>query len=311
MSNIRSSRWILIAWTLVIAGFLTAAYGYLAFVSPRYPWQVDKSDLAAAGSFLQGAVGSLWSLAAFIFIYVTLKTQQEEVVRQRAALAQERFESIFFELLRIHHSLIADIRVTSLGSGAAVTGRACFRIFYDKLREIYEAQMVDEESRGFGPEHERSQDSIAMAVDVAFQNLYRSFGGELGHYFRNLYHIIRFVDESQVSVAERKRYMKILRAQLSSTELLLLFYNGLSEFGREKLHPLICKYAFLEQLPEVDLLRKDHNKLYSVFAYVDSPDEEVWDTKEVAFIGPKAAALIAKAKNQGRMSSGFLGSVIK
>jgi Putative phage abortive infection protein len=105
--------------------------------------------------------------------------------------------------------------------------------------------------------------------------------------------------------------VKILRAQLSSTELLLLFYNGLSEFGREKLHPLICKYAFLEQLPEVDLLRKDHNKLYSVFAYVDSPDEEVWDTKKVAFIGPKAAALIAKARNQGRMSSGFLGSVIK
>jgi hypothetical protein len=36
----------------------------------------------------------------------------------------------------------------------------------------------------------------------------------LGHYFRNLYHIIKFVDESRVT--DKKRYTSIVRAQLNA-----------------------------------------------------------------------------------------------
>ena len=294
MGNKSLSRWIWIAWILVIAGFLAAAYAYLAFVSPRYPWQVDKSDLAAAGSFLQGAVGSLWSLAAFIFIYVTLKAQQEEIVKQQAASEQERFESIFFELLRIHHSLIADIRTDSPDEGRLVSGRACFRVFYTKLCQLYEEPSPPGKSSV-----QSREELILLHIDVAFQNLYQCFGGELGHYFRNLYHIIRFVDESRVSGAERKRYMKILRAQLSSKELLLFFYNGLSDVG-QKLKPLISKYALLEQLPEADLMKEHHVELYPVIAYVDRPGDDVWDITVGAYIGAEAGVLLHKMEQQGR-----------
>jgi hypothetical protein len=294
MNNPRPSLWIWFAWILVVAGFLAAAYGYRAFVSPRYLWQVDKNDLAAAGSFFQGAVGSLWSLAAFIFIFVTFQTQQKEIVRQCAASAQERFESIFFELLRIHHGLIADMQVNNPVDGGLVTGRSCFRVFYEKLCQLYDDPPHPSESSV-----QSLEELILLRVDVAYQNLYQSFGGELGHYFRNLYHVIRFVDESQVSEPERKRYMKILRAQLSSRELLLFFYNGLSEVG-QKLKPLTCKYALLEQLPERDLLNETHTKLYAVFAYVDRPGDEVWDITNHAYIGAEAEVLLRKMKQQGR-----------
>lgn len=87
----------------------------------------------------------------------------------------------------------------------------------------------------------------------------------LDHYFRHLYTILRFVDESDVYVPEKDengepkydpqkewelkyRYTTILRATLSRYEMLILYYNGLSEFGRQKLKPLIEKYALLDNI---------------------------------------------------------------
>jgi len=71
----------------------------------------------------------------------------------------------------------------------------------------------------------------------------------LGHYFRSFYHILNFI-EASAPPNLRKMYAKILRAQLSYPELLLLAFNGLSQYGEDKLKPVMEKYAMLEQLPE-------------------------------------------------------------
>jgi hypothetical protein len=88
---------------------------------------------------------------------------------------------------------------------------------------------------------------------VDYENLWDGAQSELGHYFRNPYHIVRFVHESDVDVKLRPNYMKLVRAQLSSAELFLLFYNGLSVYGRKKVWPLIVEYSLLEQVPKTDI----------------------------------------------------------
>jgi Putative phage abortive infection protein len=104
-------------------------------------------------------------------------------------------------------------------------------------------------------------------IEAAYQSFYVSHQSEVGHYFRNLYHIVRFVDEA--AVEQKSSYIKILRAQLSSQELLLLFYNGLSTLGRERFKPLIEKYALLEQLPKRQLFEPTHERLYAATAFTD------------------------------------------
>jgi hypothetical protein len=255
----KKTCWVWFAWILVGVGLIAAAYGYTAFIGKRYLWHVERNDLAALGNFLQGAVASVWSLAAFIFIYVAFLGQQEELARHEASFEQERFESIFFELVRIHHSLVAAMQILNPQNMQVVHGRACFRLMYEALGGRYQEQLP----------HSPSEESVLMSIDCAYKNLYQSYQEELGHYFRNLYHIVLFVDSSEVDKEEQKRYMKILRAQLSSRELLLLFYNGLSEFGQKKFKPLIVRYAFLEQLPVDELLDRSHEQLYSIRAYVD------------------------------------------
>ena len=79
--------------------------------------------------------------------------------------------------------------------------------------------------------------------------------GELDHYFRYFYRILRYIDDSKLIDDKQKyNYAAILRAHLSIYELVLIRYNGLSEDGYERLKPLIEKYAMLDNIRETKLV---------------------------------------------------------
>ena len=69
---------------------------------------------------------------------------------------------------------------------------------------------------------------------------------------------------------------QVIRAQLSSYELLLLFYNCHSSLGKKKFSPLIVKYALLENMSQDNLagrqlkLPVDDKSLYPPCAYGES-----------------------------------------
>jgi len=58
--------------------------------------------------------------------------------------------------------------------------------------------------------------------------------------------MMRYINENGGD--QRMMYSRLVRAQLSSYELKLLLYNGVSKYGQEKLRPLIEKYALLKHL---------------------------------------------------------------
>lgn len=56
----------------------------------------------------------------------------------------------------------------------------------------------------------------------------------LAHLYRHLFQMVKFVatqDESFISYEEQRKYLRILRAQLSNPEQVMLFYNWKSNFG--------------------------------------------------------------------------------
>ncbi|WP_206669895.1 putative phage abortive infection protein [Paenibacillus luteus] len=74
----------------------------------------------------------------------------------------------------------------------------------------------------------------------------------MAHYFRNLYHIVKIVDESEeIDEGDKYSYIQILRAQLSSYEIVLLAYNGLTEKG-EKFKYYINTYFLLHNMDSAD-----------------------------------------------------------
>jgi len=82
----------------------------------------------------------------------------------------------------------------------------------------------------------------------------------LGHYFRHLFQVVRFIDNqpSELLSYERKySYIKTLRAQLTTHEQALLFYNSLTALGekweltiKDDNRKLITKYNFIRNIPD-------------------------------------------------------------
>lgn len=82
----------------------------------------------------------------------------------------------------------------------------------------------------------KEQNEANILANQQYKNKWLSHDGYqsiLAHYYRHLYQIITFINEKALlSYEEKYGYIKTLRAQLNIFELILLFYNTLSPYGK-------------------------------------------------------------------------------
>lgn len=199
-----------------------------------------------------------------------LEAQKHEFSVQNETLKKQRFENTFFQMLSLHHEIVNSMhyfRVKDLSAYSMsfvkeekikieASGRNCFEHYL----ELFFASWL-EATRG------RADDSEIKKIKDSYKIFYNSAQVYVGHYFRNLYNIVKFINNSDMTFEEKKVYSNLVRAQLSSYELLLLFYNCLSSRGNKKFKPLIEEYSFLNNLPTGRLITRDHKKLYDPNAY--------------------------------------------
>jgi hypothetical protein len=301
--GLRQTRRIVLffAWILVATGLGIGLYGVYLTIVPAY-------SLSEIGEFVGGTAGSLWALAGLFFIYAAFVGQQEELVYQRVELRSTRqalqlqrtdlaeqqclqneqarkqiFESMFFQLLRLHSDIVHRIRYEDVDvqfvdgtrpQSDRLSGREAFRSFYGRYDQSYRQWAKIITSR---PDYAHAssdpkdvlRDDLEDAIVQSYDDFYVDVQSDLGHYFRNLYHMVKFVDSSSAEINERESYMSFIRAQLSSYELLLMFYKCLTDHGRRNFKPLIEKYALLENMPTDRLIDGRHKELYSGDAFGD------------------------------------------
>jgi hypothetical protein len=92
----------------------------------------------------------------------------------------------------------------------------------------------NKERKRFKQTQQRGQRFVSHYVKLNFN--YKPFSGHssrMGHYFRHLYLTVKSIVNSNVvkDYHEKMKYLKLLRAQLSNHEQILLFYNWLGGFG--------------------------------------------------------------------------------
>jgi hypothetical protein len=278
------------AWRFVWFGAI------LALLSTIYYFYKNSENgfgLNLLGDFMAGTVASIWSLAGLFFIYVAflgqkqqllnqqleimysqlevkytrmeISGQKQEMIEQNKTLRQQKFENTFFQLLSLFGTIAnsLDLRKSSSSSDIISQGRDCFKVFYDNLRDG-----IKWLKGGVGgvlkPENVTLQETLK-----AYSTFYDLNKSDLSHYFRTLYHIIRFVDSSEIE--NKKQYAAIIRAQLSSYEQILLFYNCLHENGSEKFKPLIEKYSVFKNIDYSLIFNKAHYDEYHKLAFGQKP----------------------------------------
>ncbi len=226
------------------------------------------------GDYIGGTLNPLFAFTALLALLYTIKLQSKELRNsakqlkksaialesQNSVLEKQNFEATFFQLLRLYNDIVKElhinetVRTTAVETGTGLgiglksktvkhEDRQCIEALHNKLINNH----LNKVARGdiLKPNQE--------AINEAYQEFYSEFGNLIGHYFRIIYNIIKFVDNSHIKPEQKNTYTNLLRAQLSKHELGLLLYNCLSKYGSEKMLPLVAKYKILKHI-EADVM---------------------------------------------------------
>lgn len=210
-----------------------------------------------------GVITSAFSAFAFIGVVFTVHSQNESLkklksdsAKQDEFLNTQKFENNLFQMLNLLQSLIKDMDVrVSRGEQKNIiihTGRDVFSYFYKGpfSNECSSCSVAEFAVFSDTPRY-------IQQLGRAFDTFYDSKQQDLGHYFRFLYNIFKYIDDSNISMTDKIKYSGIVRAQISDYELLLLMYNCLSEHGKPFIK-YIQKYKLLDNIPFNKMIHKKH-----------------------------------------------------
>lgn len=252
----------------------------LPLTMPHY-WGTTWNDPQAGqlGDFVGGYLGTVLSLVSVVLLVITFRGQKR-------SFQEEKFETAFLDLLKLHRDNVQEIAIGSEG----VTGRRAFVLMVRELRAVLEKVHAVNKAGSYDLGKERLMDAAYLAFfygvgpnssrvlaaslrefpqtfteellrcldsDEAKAALreklkytpYEGHQSRLSHYFRHLYNAVMYVHRSDLSII-KKDHVRLIRAQLSTHEQALLYFNSLSRVGRKWItEGLILDYELIKHIP--------------------------------------------------------------
>jgi hypothetical protein len=232
--------------TVVIVVVLYASF-IIYMTWPISTYTVDKAGVFG-DSF--GILTAIFSGLAFAGVVWTVLTQLEELRITRYQLKNQGIENAFFQMLRLHNEILNEISLHAHGHGTVlIKGRDVIKILSKHLKNSYISINTNE--------IELSEREKAVE---AYKQFWKERNPELAHYYRFLFNILIFINESEAD--KEFSYATLVRAQLSNQELTLLFYYCLSAKG-ERFIKYAEKYSIFDNLTEHDLMTPCHMEFMS------------------------------------------------
>lgn len=228
------------------------------------------ADWGTFGDYVGGGIGTVINLLGVVLIYLTFKAQMEfaNASREEQLILfdmqlensnAQQFEATFFNLLTNQRDIQKgmygadwDEKTNVLLLNVKVDGYRYLRTVANQLRTLNEDLP-----------YVSDYTALRDLFNKNYEEVYKTRAGQLGHYFRHLYHIVKYVDDSEI--ANKRKYIDILQAQMSESELYIAFCNGISQYGFTRFLPLMEKYQFLENIgpkPESDNFEEQKKILY-------------------------------------------------
>jgi Putative phage abortive infection protein len=249
-----------LSWFAVIGGIVAAIVIAAFVIWFAGPLSRDPATWGQFGDYVGGLLNSTFSFLALLALLATLGLQVRELkisakelknsadalIKQNETLRQQTFEGTFFELLKLLNEIVMSLRVQQ----NLRVGRECFQLYLDEL----EGRLINA----------KATDDYDAFVQT-YEKFYSDYQAQLGHYFRLLYNVVKLVKGKALS--DQRFYANLVRAQLSSAELKLLFYNCITRWGDEKFKPLVEEFALLKTIPEERIPSGTLFKKYATSAF--------------------------------------------
>lgn len=190
-----------------------------------------------------GALNTLFSGLAFSGVIISIVLQSIELratrkemnsqvlqfEQQTEAMQKQVFESSFFSMMNLHNTISSNLRNE------------------DKFKKLF----ID--LSNFAKDTHHNNKGLFNHLNSVYDIFMRNSYSDIGHYFRYIYQIIKFIDGSKLDKDDKSVYSNILRAQFSNYELVLLFVNCLCYKRSDKFKLLVEEYSFFEHIYDSDL----------------------------------------------------------
>ncbi|CAA6817306.1 MAG: Unknown protein [uncultured Sulfurovum sp.] len=258
--NLKIFVWVFVLWLIFFIGTVWIGND-LSF--DLFNPSMKLTDLGTFGDSFN-VLTSLFTGLAFagVIISIILQTQElkatrEELQGQKEALVEQQremevqsFDNKFFQMLNSYNLSMNNVKMGKTREGSQV---------YEELERNFKGMILQEATEL-----------------LSFQNIFNKFSKRYNFLmkfnFINLYQILKFVDSNKNDSIVKKDYTNILRAQLSKSKLVLLYFNaiGIIESNGKEYKELIEKYSFFEHLNYQDLFNYKNAEISSrIQVYVD------------------------------------------
>ncbi len=223
-------------WNKIALVALAIAVWVTVIVASGVGWNPFNAswDFTNTGAFGDsfGPLSAVMAGIAAVSAIAAFNAQQREIDRLKEreldsdrAQRKSEFEKTFFQLMQTFQHIVSDTDIHNTSS-------------VKKGRDAFKSILIK-----FSNEHFRTSNQ-----QQAWTNTIDFYKNDLNHYFRFMYHIVNYIDQSEID--NKYFYVRILRASLSDSELTLLCFNCAYGEGKEKFLPLVYRYALFHNLSE-------------------------------------------------------------
>ena len=205
---------------------------YVALTEQRKDIEINRNALNAQVSALNQQIKE------FELQRTELSETRKVFEEQSETLKIQRFENTFFQLLSLHHELVDKLNFSKLSMMTSVSmekREVLSKAFEDlEIKMRYSNSTYSQNSSGGSTYTEDIPETKKVALErmkKAYNEFYfDDYKQILSHYFRNVYHIFKFIYKTELIENSKKQfYASLVRAQLSSDELYLILYNSINE----------------------------------------------------------------------------------
>lgn len=296
----RNNKPMVLAIALAVIGFciLVVSLIKIDFDSNYFAWRgsIDSKTASELGGFLTGFVGIFWTAAGVILIYATFNEQKKQNEKQH-------FENQFFGMMSLYHNLVdktkGDVLVIKPDKTECkyFEGRdyiiafikllkdgVCGNKNYARFENYLKRKWNESEDYRFYLQADYPDDDVPVFDMLSlfdknmkmlsekmcgelYECFYLFYQDRLGHLMRLMYNIFKFIIEYRKKYGDEKVYIDLIQAQLSNSELALIFYNGLSKYarsstGEKKYKTWLKEYDFFQNIDDSVLLHENHKDYY-------------------------------------------------
>ena len=229
---------------ICLLSFLISIGFLIGFLHGREPFHwsgftLNTEVVGHFGDFIGGLIGTIVSV---LLLYYTFKLQREDSEDNALVYRVEILNNNFFHMLDLYKRILDDFPTVIEDELISYKGKEALHYKYEQMHDEFDFK-----------DNPLLNRKLAVSSFINFYSLTRDFSPT---YYRILFRIFQILSDEvkdKEMVSQVLRLMKVMRAQLTDTELVLIRYNAMTKLGSDFID-IINEFRLLKHLPPLELM---------------------------------------------------------